>query len=36
MGGTDRESWVAVDQVAIPTFPDDERRIKELFKGLAR
>jgi hypothetical protein len=35
MGGTDRESWVAVDQVAIPTFPEDERRIKELFKGLA-
>ena len=36
MGGTGRESWLAVDQVAIPTFPEDERRIKELLKGVAR
>ncbi|MBI3607885.1 MAG: hypothetical protein HY207_07955 [Nitrospirae bacterium] len=35
MGGTDRESWLTVDQIAVPTFPDDERRIKELVKGLA-
>jgi len=36
MGGTGRESWLAVDQVAIPTFPEDERRIKDLLKGVVR
>lgn len=36
MGGTDRESWLAVDLVAMPTFPDQERKVKDLFKGLAR
>ncbi len=36
MGGTDRESWLAVDLVAIPTFPDQERKVKERLKGLAR
>ena len=36
MGGTGRESWLAVDQVAIPTFPEDERKLKDLLKGVAR
>lgn len=36
MGGTDRESWLAVDQVAIPTFPEDEKRLKEVLKGIDR
>ncbi|MEO5658034.1 MAG: hypothetical protein ABIO65_07030 [Nitrospiria bacterium] len=36
MGGTDRESWLAVDQVAIPTFPEDEKRLKEILKGIDR
>ena len=34
MGGNDRESWLAVDQIAIPTFPDDEKRLKDALKGL--
>lgn len=36
MGGTDRESWLAVDHLAIPTFPDEERKLKDLLKGLER
>lgn len=36
MGGTDRETWLAVDVVAMPTFPDQERKVKDLLKGLAR
>lgn len=36
MGGTDRESWLAVDHVAIPTFPDEEKKLKDLLKGLER
>jgi hypothetical protein len=35
MGGTARESWLAVDQIAIPTFPEDERKIKDALKGIA-
>jgi hypothetical protein len=35
MGGTDRESWLAVDQLVIPSFPDEERKIQDLLKGLA-
>jgi len=35
MGGNDRKSWLAVDQIAIPTFPDDEKRLKDALKGLA-
>ncbi len=34
MGGNDRESWLTVDQMAVPTFPEDEKRLKELVKGL--
>jgi hypothetical protein len=34
MGGTDRESWLAVDHVAIPTFPDEERKINDMLKGI--
>lgn len=36
MGGTGRESWLAVDQVAIPTFPEEERKLKDLLKGVGR
>lgn len=36
MGGTDRESWMAVDQMAIPSFPEDEERLKETLKGIGR
>jgi len=36
MGGTDRESWLAVDHVAIPTFPEDEQRLEDALKGLER
>jgi hypothetical protein len=35
MGGTDQESWLAVDQIAVPSFPEDEQRLKNLLKGLA-
>jgi len=35
MGGTDRESWLAVDHLAIPSFPDEERNTRDLLKGLA-
>ncbi|MEW6682156.1 MAG: hypothetical protein AB1451_04415 [Nitrospirota bacterium] len=35
MGGTDRESWLAMDHLAIPSFPDEERKTRELLKGLA-
>lgn len=35
MGGTGRASWLAVDDVAMPTFPDEERKIKDLLKGIA-
>jgi hypothetical protein len=35
MGGTDRESWLAVDHLAIPTFPEEERKVRDLLKGLA-
>lgn len=35
MGGTDRESWLAVDHLAIPSFPEEERKTRELLKGLA-
>ena len=34
MGGNDHESWLAVDQIAIPTFPEDEKRLKDALKGL--
>jgi len=34
MGGNDRQSWLTVDQIAIPTFPDDEKRLKDALKGL--
>ncbi len=34
MGGTDRDSWLAVDHVAIPTFPDEERKINDVLKGI--
>ncbi|MFZ5875398.1 MAG: hypothetical protein ACOYXU_03205 [Nitrospirota bacterium] len=34
MGGTDRESWLAVDHLTIPSFPDQERKTKDLLKGL--
>lgn len=34
MGGTDRESWLAVDHVAIPTFPEEEQKIKDMLKGI--
>jgi hypothetical protein len=34
MGGTDRESWLAVDHLTIPTFPEEERKTKDLLKGL--
>ncbi len=36
MGGTDRESWLAVDHVAIPTFPDEEQKIEDMLKGIAK
>jgi hypothetical protein len=36
MGGTDRESWLAVDHVAIPTFPEEERKIEDALKGIAK
>ncbi len=35
MGGTGRTSWLAVDYVAMPTFPDEERKIKDVLKGIA-
>jgi hypothetical protein len=35
MGGTDRDSWLAVDVVAMPTFPAQERAIRDRLKGLA-
>ncbi|MFZ5862182.1 MAG: hypothetical protein ACOYXR_04985 [Nitrospirota bacterium] len=35
MGGTDHESWLAVDHVAVPTFPDEERKIEDVLKGIA-
>lgn len=35
MGGTGRASWLAVDDVAMPTLPDEERKIKDLLKGIA-
>ena len=35
MGGTDRESWLAMDHLAIPSFPEEERKTRDLLKGLA-
>jgi hypothetical protein len=35
MGGTDRDSWLAADVVAMPTFPAQERAIRDRLKGLA-
>jgi hypothetical protein len=35
MGGTDRESWLAMDHMAIPSFPEEERKTRDLLKGLA-
>jgi len=35
MGGTDRDSWLAADQLVVPSFPDDERKLRDLLKGLA-
>lgn len=35
MGGTDRDAWLAVDVVAMPTFPAQERKVRDLLKGLA-
>jgi hypothetical protein len=35
MGGTDRESWLSADYVAIPSFPDEERKLQDLLKGIA-
>jgi hypothetical protein len=35
MGGTDRESWMAVNHLTIPSFPEEERKTLELLKGLA-
>jgi hypothetical protein len=36
MGGTDRESWLAVDHLAIPTFPAEEQKIEDVLKGIAK
>jgi len=36
MGGTDSESWLTVDQIAVPTFPEDEKRLKNALKELAQ
>lgn len=35
MGGTDRDSWLAADVIALPTVPAQETKIKDLLKGLA-
>jgi hypothetical protein len=35
MGGTGSESWLAVDHLAIPSFPEEEQKTRDLLKGLA-